>query len=810
MTLKIRRATVLGAGVMGAQIAAHLAAAGVRVHLLDLAAKEPPADPKLKKAVGFNIANTRAIVAIEQMKKMKPAPLYSPSVLPNIIPGNFDDDMAVLADADWVIEAVIERLDIKQSLHKRIAEHVRPGVPVTTNTSGISLSSIVEGLPEHYQKVFFGTHFFNPPRYMKLMEIIPHDIADVQLVNALTRWISERLGKGIVVAKDTVNFIANRVGVFVNQSTLKHMDELKLNIETVDALTGKLMGRPGSATFRTMDVVGLDTFAHVARNTYDRAPNDPYREWFQFPDWLEGLIEKGHLGQKSGDMGCYKKSRDAKGKRLILVLNPETGEYVEQQVAQPPWLAEASKEPDLIKRLAFTIKQDDNAGKMVWRILRDAFSYSATLLKDITDGSPMAVDDAIRWGFNWEMGPFALWQGLGFDDVLKRMQEENVPLPSWVKPGLKFYDLEPGSIDWHANGGKPNRQYNAEDGDLRELPQPAHAYKLPPFEIKRDERLVTSNRSASLIDIGHGVACLVFHSKMNAIDDDIIALTQQSVAKVSEGFDALVVGNEGPAFSAGANLKMILKMAKEKNWAGIETMIRQFQGTMQMLKFAPFPTVSCPHGMTLGGGVEVCLHTSTQVTNGETYAGLVEVGVGLLPAGGGTKELALRAYDRMSLTERGDPMPFLQRAFMLIGMGRVSTSGLEAKEMGLFNEQMHLTMSQEHQIDRAKHLALQMVHEGYVPKIPQQAVKVVGDPGIQTFKLMLYNMVEGRQVSPYDAHLGEQIATVLCGGAVNGGSIVSEQYLLDLERKAFVELCQREETQARIEHMLKTGKPLRN
>ena len=814
MSLVIRKAAVLGAGVMGAQIAALLAAAGVRTYLLDLSANEPPADKKLAAAVGKNFRSTRSILAIENLKQLKPSPLFSPGSLVNVIPGNFDDDMSVLSDCDWVIEAVVERLDIKQSIHKRIGEYVKPHVPVTTNTSGISLEDIVKSMPEEYARRFFGTHFFNPPRYMRLLEIIPHAFTDEKIKNSLCEWITARLGKGIVNARDTVNFIANRIGVFATQSVLKHMADLNLNIETVDNLTGPLVGRAKSATLRTMDVVGLDTFAMVARNTYDREKQDPYRELFAGPKWLEELVEAKALGQKSGNVGCYKKVTGAGGKSEILAYRPATKTYESQKPQVFAWEAEAAKERDLVKRVRMILAQNDSGAQFIWRSLRDLFSYSALLLEDIAGGIPKPLDDALRWGFNWDMGPFELWQALGYDEILQRMQKDGAPLPGWAKPGLKFYDPAPASLEWQTNvsfqDSGARSQLAVSGGSQVQIPKPAYLHRLPQFENKEDKRVVMSNKSASLVDLGDGVATLVFHSKMNSIDFGITDLMMKSLERVQKDFQALVIANEGGNFSAGANIKVILEAIHAKKLSDIDRLLREFQGALSMAKFASFPTVSCPYGLTLGGGCDVALHTSWRLTAGETYAGLVEMGVGLIPAGGGTKELALRAYELMGLTERGDPMPFLQRAFMLIGMAKTSSSGHEAIEMGLFPATTKVSLSRDHLTERAKRLALGLVSEGYVPRSPATGIKVVGDPGIQTFRMMLYNMVEGKQISPYDAVIGEKIATVLCGGEVDSGTVVDEQWFLDLERRVFLELCQQKNTADRIEHMLKTGKPLRN
>ena len=807
--MKIRRAAVLGAAVMGSQISAHLADAGVRTYLLDLPSDSLPEDKKLAKAIGKNVRNSRAILAIEQMKKLKPSPLLSKEVFTNLIPGNFEDDMSVISECDWVLEAVVERIDIKKSIHNQINQYRRPGVPVCTNTSGIPLKDIITDFPEDYVASFFGTHFFNPPRYMKLLEVIPHGASNMSLIGELSEWITRRLGKGIVYANDTVNFIANRIGVFALQATIKHMNDLGLNVETVDALTGKLIGHPSSATFRTMDVVGLDVCAMVSENVYKKVEDDPYRDYFQMPAWINDLISSGSLGQKTKSKGVYLKTKDEKKKTKILSFRPETKSYEDQNVAELPWLKEAKKQKDFFDRLNFIIEQDDPGAKLIWNTLRDVFSYSALLLDEIASSEPKRVDDAIRWGFNWEWGVFETWQGLGFNKILSRMEEEGVKLPKWIKKDLEFYSPTPGSKDWASSG--PTDQLNSKDGKLQKIGRPQHLYRLPLREQKEDDRVMLSNSGASLLDIGNGVALLNFHTKMNALDDKILEMLQKSVAHVSENFNGLVIANQGQAFSAGANLAMILEMINEENFDGIDQIIRQFQASMQLLKFAPFPVVACPHGMTLGGGCEVSLHASHKIVAAETYAGLVEIGVGLIPGAGGTKELALRAYQLAAYGENADPMKFLETAFKNIAMAKVSTSGFNAIELGLYNkENTTVAMSLDHQIEMAKEQVLLMHKHGYVPKLPATKIKVAGDPGINTFRLMLYNMLEGNMVSKYDAFIAEKIATVLCGGEVDEGTLVGEEWFLELERRVFVELCKEEKTKQRIEHMLKTGKPLRN
>lgn len=808
MTLKIRRAAVLGAGVMGAQIAAHLASAGIRTYLLDLPANEPPKDPKQALLVGKNIRSQRAILAVEHLKQLKPSPLVSLSVLPNIIPGNFEDDWSVLAEADWIIEAVVERLDIKKDIHKRISEVARPHVPVSTNTSGIPLKDICKDLPEHYQQAFLGTHFFNPPRYMKLVEVIGHERSDELLLKKLSMWISERLGKGVVDASDTINFIANRIGALSIQARYKHMEDLGLNVSTVDALTGPLIGHPKSGTFRLLDIIGLDTFAHVTNNVYNLIKNDPFHSYFATPAFSKALIDQGAVGQKSPKGGFYQKSKNASGETVFLVLDIKQGKHVEEEADDIPWAEEAKRHKDLYSRLNFIFSKSDKYAEFLWRIHRDVFSYSALLLEEIAHGEPRSLDNAMSWGFNWDAGPFQVWQGCGYEQILARMKKDDAKLPSWVKEGVAFYEPAPQSKEWSLAG--PTVQLVAPNLAKKAIARKPHEFFLPKAQNGEDKRVVISNKSASLVDIGDGIACLTFHSKMNTLNDEIIEFIQKAVAAVSERFDGLVIANEGDNFSAGANLASVLDSIEKKDFAAIDRMIRSFQGAVSLIKFAPFPSVSAPHALTLGGGCEVSLHASQVILANDTFAGLVEVGVGLIPAGGGTKELALRAYDAVSVSEGGDPMAFLRRAFMLIGMGRVSTSGLEAVEMGLYPRHTKVSISRDHQILRAKLLVLEQLKFGYAAPLPRTDIVVVGDPGIQTFKLALYNMVEGRQASAYDALIGEQVATVLCGGAVDGGSRVSEQYFLDLERNAFVFLCQQEKTKERIAYMLKTGKPLRN
>jgi 3-hydroxyacyl-CoA dehydrogenase len=784
MSLKVKRACVLGAGVMGAQIATHLAACGIRTYLLDLESSELPQDPKRAAMVKNNPRSQRALLALEDLKKLKPSPIASLKHLDGIICGNFADDMSVIADCDWVIEAVIERLDIKKSIHAKIQQYVRPGVPVSTNTSGIPLKKICEDLPESYQSQFLGSHFFNPPRYMNLLEMIPHENTDPKLFNDICTFANEIVGKGIVRACDTINFIGNRIGVLGIMSAFKNQGDL--NIETIDALTGPLIGRPKSATFRTVDVVGLDTFAHVAKNVYDLVKDDPMHAHFAMPEWVTKLAEGGFIGQKSKLGGFYKKDKTG-----ILAYRPATAEHAEQVVADIPWLKEAKKHKDLAARLGFIfdLAPKDPYANFLWQLHSDVFSYSASLLEEIAAGSPCAVDDALRWGFNWELGPFELWQKMGVNKITQMLKESGRPLPSWLNEKTMFYN---------------------EVSEFIQPKQKAQALKKPeyPLPATPGTQRVIGNESASLVDIGDGIACLSFHSKMNTLNAQIFEVFQQSIAAVSTNFDGLIIANDADNFSAGADLSLIGAAIEAKDWQKIDDIIRNFQGCVQMLKYAPFPSVAAIQGLVLGGGCEVALHAGQIIAANQSFVGLVEVGVGLIPAGGGTKELALRAYE--SVPEGEDATAFLKRAFLLIGMAQVSTSGFEAIENGLLPNSSQVSISKEHLTRRAKALCQAQLAVGYKPPVPRTRIKVLGDPGIQTFRMMLYNMVEGLQISAYDAEIATKVATVLCGGEIDRGSVVSEQYLLELERRCFVELCQQEKTKDRITHMLKTGKPLRN
>ena len=649
---------------------------------------------------------------------------------------------------------------------------------------------------------------------MSLVEIIPHEQTNPELLGGVYEWIERRLGKNIVITRDTVNFIANRIGVFALLAQHYHGERLGLNPETVDALTGKLMGRPSSATYRTMDVVGLDTSFIVAKNIYDRVPDDPYREYFQAPQWIKDLCERGHLGQKSDSKGVYFKTRDERGRRQIQVYNLVTGDYGVQNIATPPWFAEASKIRDLFKRTEKILDFDDPGAQLVWKSWSDVFSYSALLLEEIAEGSPQKIDQAMRYGFQWQWGPFEVWQGLGFHKVARRMIEEGTSVPAWVESAVQdenFALYAPAPWDEAWSRGTDRQEYRPGHESRVGIPAPQHKIILPAFPSPTDSRWLKGNGAASLLDVGDDVSVLNFHTKMNSIGRDLLVMIGEAVEYIDQNKGrGLVVANDGRAFSAGADLGMLLELIEKDQFDDVDDVLRLFQGTMQALKFASFPVVSAPHGMTLGGGCEVTLHTAYRHVAGEAYVGLVEAGVGLIPAAGGTKELALRCYALAEHYQK-DPMVFLEKVFMTVAEAQVSTSGPQAVTLGLYPEaNTSFTLSRDHQCSEAKKIALGASELGYRRKKAKDGIAVAGYPGWETFKMMLYNLEKGDMISAHDSLVAEKLAWVLCGGDLERGTKVDESWFLDLERRAFVALCREVKTRERITHMLKTGKPLRN
>ncbi len=799
----IRKAAVLGAGVMGAAIAAHLANAGIPTLLLDIVPREPNDDEK-KKGLTLQspaVRNRFAVAGLEAAKKASPAAFGHKSRARLVTPGNFEDDLAQLKDVDWVVEAVVERLDIKLGLFAKVCAHLKSGALLTTNTSGLSVNAMAEGLPEAVRPRFFGTHFFNPPRYMHLLELIPAASTDPAILAGFARFSEDRLGKGVVYAKDTPNFVANRIGVFSMLYTAQAMLQHGLTVEQVDALTGKALARPKSATFRTADLVGIDVLGHVARTQYEGAPDDERREVFDLPPWAGQMIAKNLLGQKTG-AGFYKRVKGEGGKKDTLVIDPLTQEYRPKGKADFPSLAETKTIDEPGPRVAKLVAGKDKGAAFAWDVIAETLLYAARRIPAVAD-DVASVDRAMRWGFGWEIGPFEIWDALGVKASVERMVAEGREVPAGV-----LALAQSDTPRFYAPEGLKTRTWD--------LTARAHAPLAPRpkvvvlSDLKRVGRTLFGNPEASLVDLGDGVACLEFHSKMNALGGGIIQAIQKTVAAAGTSFDALVVGNQGENFSVGANLMLLLFEALEGNVPEVDAMVRTFQNATMALKYAPVPVVAAPFGRVLGGGAEVCLHCHRVQASHETYMGLVEVGVGLVPAGGGTKELLLRAMAHSPEGAGADPLPFVRKAFEAIGMAKVGMSAWDAYDLGFLRQGDRVTMNPENLIHDAKRAALDLLETGWQPLTRPETVAVMGRDGLANIRSMLHNMVVGKQISPYDAVVGEKVAWVLCGGEVDGGTVLTEDQLLDLERRAFVELCGQKKTLERIQHILKTGKPLRN
>lgn len=812
MSHPIKKVGVIGAGVMGATIAAHMANVGLPCVLLDIVPpKMPPA--LAKKNVSPESRQYRNFLADQGLQtalKSRPASFYLPEDARLITTGNLEDDLELLADCDWVIEVVVERLDIKKELLSRLQEVVSDTALVTTNTSGISIAAMSQHLEPAFQERFFGTHFFNPPRYMKLFEIIPGPKTKPEHIQTMARFAEEVLGKGVVYCKDTPNFIANRIGVFSGALTNKLMEEMDFTIEQVDALTGPVIGRPKMATFRLADLVGLDVMGHVAANVYENCPHDERREVFQPTAWLQQMVERGMLGNKSGG-GFYKKVKDEKGQKQILALDWKTLEYRPRQKATFPSLEAAKQAPGTEGKLRAIYYADDQAGRFVFKLLSETLIYAANRIPEISDDI-VNIDNAMKWGFNWKLGPFETWDALGLEKSVARMKEAGYQIPAWVEEMLAA-----GRTSFYRSDKGDRYYYDLEARDYRLIEVSPQIILLP--ALKERQKLVAGNKGASIVDLGDGVICLEFHTKMNALGADIIQMMDKACDLIEEGrFEGLVIANHGSNFSVGANLMLVLFTAQEEEWDELEYMVKKLQDTYMRLKYLPRPVVAAPHQMALGGGCECCLHADRVVAAAETYMGLVEVGVGVIPAGGGSKELLIRnTHERLFKVERGGIyptqiylLPFVARAFETIALAKVSTSAKEAVKLGLMRPTDKIVINADYRIKRAKDNVLAMNLAGYSPPQPVENIRVMGRDAMGTFNYVLYNLRKAGRITDHDVTVARKLAWVLTGGDVLPNTEVSEQYLLDLEREAFLSLCGTRETQARMAHMLKTGKPLRN
>jgi len=801
--LQISKAAVLGAGTMGATIAAHLANAGIPTILLDIAPKELSKEEEAKSlpldspVVRNRIANS----GFNNLTKARPAAYMDNANASLVTVGNFEDDLARIKDCDLVIEAVIENLDIKHKLFTEVDKYRKAGAIIASNTSGIPIESIAAPFSDDFKKHFLGIHFFNPPRYMKLVEVIPTKDTSGEVACSITGFLDQRLGKGVVPAKDRPNFIANRIGVFSIMAVLNEMVAMGFTPTEVDQMTGKAIGHASSATFRTSDLVGLDVTAHVVSNLYPAIPDDEDRDVFKIPEVMKTLLEKKLLGDKTKG-GFFKKSKNADGKTEILELDLETFEYKPQSKTKFPTLDQAKQIEDLPKRVKTLLWSKDNVGEFLWKTGSRISRYAANRIPEIAD-TIVEIDNAIKWGFGWEIGVFETWDAIGVRESVERMRAENQAIPANVEKMLEsgaesFYKYENGQksfFDFASNSYKPV----AEQQGVIFLKS-----------VKDRDGVIKKNAGASLIDIGDGVACLEFHSKMNSIGGDTVQMLNFAIDEVGKNHIGLVVGNQGGNFSAGANIMLLLLAAQEEEWDDINQMIRALQNAVMRLRYSAKPVVTAPYGLTLGGGCEIAMHGDKTRAAAETYIGLVEVGVGLIPAGGGTKELTMRAMDLAKRTPDADPLAFLKKSFELIGMGKVATSAQEARSWGILRASDAISMNGDRLIADAKQEVLNLASAGYVQPVERTDILALGEQGQAAMKLALYMMKKGGFISEYDELIGKKLAKVMSGGDLNHQTFVSERHLLDLEREAFLSLCGERKTQERIAGMLKTGKPLRN
>ena len=809
---RINKVAILGAGTMGARIAAHFANAGVPSYLLDIV--PPDADGSVRNKI--------AAAGLDGAKKSKPAAFMDASLARLVTVGNFEDDLKKLAEVDWIIEAVVENLEIKRALLRKVEAIRRPGTIVTTNTSGLPVGKIAEGFSEDFQRAWFGTHFFNPPRYMRLLELIGTPQSDRAAMDAVSHFCDTRLGKGVVVAKDTPNFIGNRIGTFSVLNVMRLMQEMDLTIEEIDSLTGQAVGWPKSATFRTIDLVGLDILGHVVANMTANVHDE--RSDLRLPDFVTQMLGRKWLGDKTKG-GFYKKVKAGDGgEDERLALDWKTLEYHPRQKPKLAALDMAKNVEETGARVQTLLgmnapgpQKGDKAGAFLWAALSDLWTYSANRIPEISD-SIVEIDRAMKLGFNWELGPFELWDAAGVEATVARMKKEGKPVAANVEKLLGS-----GQKSWYVDDPRTaagKKCFDLGKSDLEPVPVPAGVWSVT--VAKKSNGVVKKNSGASVVDLGDGVACLEFHSKMNSLGTDIISLITQTLKPGGAGdnFDAFVITNDATNFSVGANLMLLLMSIQEEEWDDVDLAIRQFQGMTQAIKFSPKPVVSAPFGLCLGGGTEVSLHAAARQPHAELYTGLVEVGVGLLPGGGGCKEMLLRAVDSAAAS-RGkvssealagsvEMMEAMKKCFETIATAKVATSALEARGLGFLDDSDHITMNRERVLSDAKARALELARAGYEPPVPRTDVPAPGESLLAALKMGVYLMRQGDYITDYEVKLGAKIAEVLCGGNVTPGTPVSEKYLLDLEREGFKSLCGERKTQERIQYTLKTGKTLRN
>ncbi|HEY61017.1 MAG: enoyl-CoA hydratase/isomerase family protein [Anaerolineales bacterium] len=807
MKYKVHQAVVIGSGTMGAAIAAHFANIGVRVTLLDIVPREltPKEEAKGLTLDNPKVRNRIVTQGLERAIKSRPASFYSKELASLITVGNLEDDFDAIGRADWIIEAVIENLKIKRNLMERVDEIRLPHAIVSTNTSGIQIGSIAEGRSEGFRKHFLGTHFFNPPRYLKLLEVIPTKETLPEVVDFISFFGEYRLGKGIVLCKDTPNFIANRFGFGTGAFALHYILENNYTVEEVDAITGPVIGRPKTATFRLIDLVGIDVWDHVGTNLAAAIPYDKhalkYLQSEPANHLIKTMVEKKWLGNKT-KQGFYKQVRKD-GKKEFWPLNLKTFEYQSPEKPRFESIGKVKDLDSLKERLEILLQDGDKAAKLVQALTYQGFAYASELIPEVAD-SPKPIDDAMCWGFGHQVGPFETWDMLGVEKMIEPMSSAGFQPAGWVKKmldgGFKtFYQYD---------GERKIGVYNPILGEYESIKRSDAIIVLK--EEKSKGKVVAQNAGATIIDLGDGVACVEFNTKMNTIDEDILGMMDDAFNRIEEGeFEGLVIGNDADNFSAGANLFGVVMAAQEGMWDQLEKIVKQLQDLNMRMKYFPQPIVVAPAGLTLGGGAEITMHGSRVVAASELYTGLVEVGAGVIPAGGGTKEMVRRILNPPMRTKDAEPFPFLQRLFEQVGMAKVATSAVEAREFGILGEGDRIVINRDHLIAEAKKEVLHMLDVGYSPPPPEK-VYAAGRDVLAGLQVGLYMFKEGGYITEYESHIGGKLVYVMCGGEISKGTWMDEQYFLDLEREAFLSLCGEKKSQERMWHILQTGKPLRN
>ena len=789
MAEHVRSAAVLGAGLMGTGIATHLAGAGIETHLLDIVPPnlEPGADPSAR--------NQFATGALAKALKAKPAPMFDPDLVHLIQPGNFDDHLDRLSKVDLVIEAVVERLDIKQSLLSRVAKVLGSDAILASNTSGLSIAAMAEALPADLQERFVVMHFFNPVRYMHLLEIVPGPKTSAATMERTTN-IGRFLGKGVVYGKDTPNFIGNRVGTFGMMKAFGLMEEMGLTIEAVDKIVGVPMGRPKSAAFQTADIVGLDTFIHVAKNCYDNLVNDPERDVFKMPQWVSALANSGRLGRKSG-AGFYKKV----GKD-IMVLDVKTGDYRPQEKIRFDSIGATRGKEDPAERIKIMVNGQDQAGQFAWKALAHTLSYAAARIPEIADDI-VQIDRAMRWGYNWDLGPFEAWDAIGVPESVERMTAEGIAVPDHVQAMLSS-----GQTSFYGGSKSAPTYFDLSTSAAKPMPSDSKIISLAAIK-ENAGGVVKSNLGASLIDLGDGVLGLEVHTKMNTIDDDVTKMLKEAVVEAETNFDALVIGNQGDHFGVGANVLMVFMAAQQKQWDQIDQAIADLQNNLQGLRYAKVPVVAAPFQYAFGGCAEIAMAADVCQASAETYMGLVEVGVGLIPAGGGCLRMVERWTGPAQDVKEVDLLPLIGQASIQIATAKVATGAEEAKRLRYLMPTDGVSLNRDYLLHEAKERALGLAKAGYKPPRPRR-IRAAGIDAYKTISVNVWSMTEGGFASEHDAKIAKHIARTLCGGDVAAGTVLTEQHYLDLEREAFLSLCGEQKTQDRIQHMLMNNKPLRN